>query len=56
MNMEPVKLNIRAGSKPRACYSCRPKPAHYSKVAQKLVKALLDQHIIDYCGESRIST
>ena len=41
MNIEPVELNVREGSKPRACYSCRPKPAHYREVAQKLVRGLL---------------
>ena len=54
MNVEPLKLNMREGSEPRACYSCRPTPARYREVAKKLVKDLLDQHIIEYCGESRI--
>ena len=29
MNVEPVQLNVREGSKPYACFSCRPTPAHY---------------------------
>ena len=29
MNVEPVELNLREGSRPYACYSCRPTPAHY---------------------------
>ena len=33
MNVEPVQLNLREGSRPYACYSCRPTPAHYRAVA-----------------------
>ena len=29
MNVEPVQLNVKEGSKPYACFSCRPTPAHY---------------------------
>ena len=46
MNVEPVRLNVRAGSMPSACYSCRPTPAHYKETGMKLVKDLLDQKII----------
>ena len=53
MNVEPVRLNVREGSIPRACYSCRPTPAHYRETGMKLVKDLLDQKIIAYCGDSR---
>ena len=53
MNVEPVMLNVREGSIPRACYSCRPTPAHYRETGMKLVNDLLDQKIIVYCGDSR---
>ena len=53
MNVEPVRLNVRAGSMPSACYSCRPTPADYKETGMKLVKDLLDQKIITYCGNSR---
>ena len=42
MNMEPVKLNFREGNEPGACHSCRPTPAHYRGVAQKLVDFQID--------------
>ena len=29
MNVEPVQLNVSEGTKPYACFSCRPTPAHY---------------------------
>ena len=53
MNVEPVQLNVREGSKPYACFSCRPTPAHYRETAAKLVKDLLDQRVIERCGGSR---
>ena len=53
INVDPVRLNGREGSKPRACYSCRPTPAHYRATAQKLLEDLLDQNITEYCGDSR---
>ena len=51
--MEPVRLNVRQGSIPRACYSCRPTSAHYRDMGMKIVNNLLDQKIIDYCRNSR---
>ena len=53
MNVEPVQLNVREGSKPYACFSCRPTPAHYRETGRKLVQDLLDQRIIERCGASR---
>ena len=53
MNVEPVQLNLREGSKPYACFSCRPTPAHYRETGRKLVQDLLDQRIIERCGASR---
>ena len=53
MNVEPVQLNLREGSRPYACYSCRPTPAHLIETGQKLVQDLLDRHIIKKCGDSR---
>ena len=38
MNSEPVRLNVTEGSIPRACYSCRPTPAHYRETGMKLVQ------------------
>ena len=52
-NVEPVRLNVRKGSIPRACYSCRPTPAHYRDTGMKLVNNLLDQKIIEYYGNRR---
>ena len=54
MNVEPVQLNVREGSKPYMCFSCRPTPAHYREAGRKLVQDLLDQRIIERCGASRI--
>ena len=53
MNEEPVQLNVREGSKPYVCFSCRPTPAHYRETAAKLVQDLLDQRVIERCGASR---
>ena len=53
MNVEPVQLNVREGTKPYACLSCRPTPAHYRETGRKLVRDLLDQRIIERCGDSR---
>ena len=53
MNVEPVQLNVREGSKPYVCYSCRPTPAHYRGTGRKLVQDLLDQHIIERCGNRK---
>ena len=53
MNVEPVQLNMREGTKPYACFSCRPTPAHYRETGRKLLQDLLDQHIIERCGDSR---
>ena len=53
MNVEPVQLNVREGSKPYACFSCRPTPVHYRETAAKLVQDLLDQRVIERCGSSR---
>ena len=53
MNVEPVQLNVREGSKPYACFSCRPTPAHYRETGRKLVQDLLDQRIIERCEASR---
>jgi hypothetical protein len=47
MNVEPVQLNVKEGSKPYACFSCRPTPAHYRATGEKLVQDLLDQRIIE---------
>ena len=47
-------MNMREGSKPYVCFSCRPTPAHYREAARKLVQDLLDQRIIERCGASRI--
>ena len=48
INVEPVQLNVREGSKPYACFSCRPTPAHYRETASKL----LNQRVIQRCGAS----
>ena len=53
MNLEPVQLNVREGSKPYACFLGRPTPAHYRETARKLVQNLLHQRIIQRCGASR---
>ena len=53
MNVEPVQLNVTEGTKPYACFSCQPTPAHYRETGRKLVQDLLDQRIIERCGESR---
>ena len=29
MNVEPVQLNVKEGSKTYACFSCRPTAAHF---------------------------
>ena len=44
---------MREGSRPYTCYSCRPTPAHYRETGQKLVQDLLDQRIIEKCGDRR---
>ena len=46
MNVEPVQLNGREGSKPYACFSCRPTPSHYRETERKMVQDLLDQLVI----------
>ena len=46
MNVEPVQLNVKEGSKPYACFSCRPTPVHYRETGAKLVQDLLDKQII----------
>ena len=56
MNVEPVQLNVREGSKPYACFSCRPTPAHYRETGRKLVQDLLDQCIIQSVGPAGAST
>ena len=48
-----MKLNVKEGSKPYACYLCRPRPAYYKETGMKLVKDLLDQKNIARCGDSR---
>ena len=53
MNVEPVQLNVKEGSKPYASFSCRPTPAHYREMGRKLVQDLLDQRIIERSGEGR---
>ena len=53
MNVEPLQLNVKEGSKPYACFSCRPTLAHYKETGAKLVQDLLDQRIIERCGDSR---
>ena len=37
MNVEPVQLNVREGSKPYAC-SCWSTPAHYKEAGRKLAQ------------------
>ena len=44
---------MRIGTKPFACFLCRPIPAHYRETGRKLLQDLLDQHIIENCGNSR---
>ena len=61
MNVELMQLNVREGSKPYACVSSRPTPAHYRETARKLVQDLLDQRVIQRCpgplrGETRQSS
>ena len=46
MNVVPLQLNVREGSKPYACFSRRPTQVHYRETARKLVQDLLDQQII----------
>ena len=53
MNVEPMQLNVREGTKPFVCFSCRPTPAHYRETGRKLVQNLPDQHIIERCADSR---
>ena len=53
MNLEPVQLKVREGSKPYLCFSCRPTPAHYRETAKKFVPDLLDQRVIQRYGASR---
>ena len=53
INVEPVKLNVQEGSKPYACYSCRPTHAHYRETGMKLVTDLLSQKIVARCGDIR---
>ena len=53
MNVEPVQLNVREGTKLYAYFSCRPTPAHYRETGRKLVQDQLDQRIIKGCGDSR---
>ena len=48
-----VELNVREGSKPYACFSCRATPAHYREAGRKLVQDLLNQCIIERCGAGR---
>ena len=43
MNVEPVQINMREGSKPYAFFLCRPTPAHYRETARKLVQDLVNQ-------------
>ena len=42
MNVEPVQLNVREGTKPYAFFSCRSTLAHYRETGWKLVRDLLD--------------
>ena len=37
MNVEPAQLKVVEGSKPYACFMCRPNPVHYREKADKLV-------------------
>ena len=53
MNVEPVHLNVKEGSKPYACFSCRPAPTHYRETGRKPVQGLLDLRIIQRSGEGR---
>ena len=53
MNMDPVQMNVKEESKPYACYSSRPTPAHYKETGMKLVKDLLNQNIIARCRNMR---
>ena len=53
MNVEPMQLNVREGTKPYTCFTCRPTPAHYRETGRKLVQDLLDQDIIKRCRDSR---
>ena len=43
MNVEPVQLSMREGSKLYAFFLCRPTPAHYRETARKLVQNLVNQ-------------
>ena len=52
-NVKPMSLNVREGSIPSACFSCRPTPAHYRDTGLMLVKDFLDQKIIAYSRDSR---
>ena len=54
--IQPVQLNVREGSKPYACFSWRPTPAHYRETGRKLVQDLLDQCIIQSVGPAGAST
>ena len=53
MNVEPVQLNVKEGSKPYAWFSCRPTPVNYRETGRKLVQDLLDQRFIQSSGEGR---
>ena len=53
MNVEPLPLNVREGTKPYACFLGRPTPAHYRETGMKLVQDLLNQHIMKRCSDSR---
>ena len=56
MNVELVQLNVRKGSKPYVCVSCRLTQAHYRETARKLVQDLLDQRVIQRCPGPRDKT
>ena len=41
MNVKPVQLNVREGSKMYAYFSCRPTPTLYRETGRKLEQDLL---------------
>ena len=43
MNVEPVQLSMREGSKLYAFFLCRPTPEQYRETARKLVQNLVNQ-------------
>ena len=51
--MDPVQLNGRDGTKHYACFLCGPTLVHYRRQRGSWLQDLLDQHIIERCGDSR---